>query len=139
MEIVADLFALDNTIVGGSRASGRVEIRPLGGLSSLEMGGLAERVDAGVGPARAVSHNFFFGDFARGIVDGTLNRGQAGLKLPAVEGRAIVGDREFDVAHAQQRLSHAEARGRRLHCTELTFGLHPAKTFRNRNHERERR
>ena len=61
---------------------------------------LAERVDPGVRPARSVSHNIFFGDFARGVIDGALNRGQAGLELPAVEGGAIVRDREFDVAHA---------------------------------------
>ena len=63
------------------------------------MRNLAERVDASVRPARSVSHNIFFGDFSRGVVDGALNRGQAGLKLPAVEGGAIVRDGEFDVAH----------------------------------------
>jgi len=36
-----------------------------------------------------------------------LNGGQAGLKLPAVEGGAIVGDRELNVAHVQEGLSHA--------------------------------
>jgi hypothetical protein len=47
-----------------------------------------------------MSHNILFGDFSRGVVDGALNGGQAGLKLPTVEGGAIVRDREFDVAHA---------------------------------------
>jgi len=64
------------------------------------VGNLAERVDPSVRPARAVSHNIFLGDLARGVVDGALNRGQAGLELPAVKRSAIVGDREFDVPHA---------------------------------------
>jgi hypothetical protein len=72
------------------------------------MRSLAERVDARVRAACSVYHNvIFFGNFPRGVVDSALNRGQTGLELPAVEVRAIVGNREFDVAHVQQGLSHA--------------------------------
>ena len=53
---------------------------------------LAERVDAGVGAAGAVDGDRFLGDLADGVVEGALDRWQAGLELPAVEVGAVVGD-----------------------------------------------
>ena len=63
------------------------------------MADLTERVDACVGPARAVHTNSLLRDFACGSVDLGWNRRGAGLELPTVEVRAVVGDCELDVAH----------------------------------------
>ena len=63
------------------------------------MADLTERVDACVGAARAVHNNSLLGDFSRGVVNFALNRREAGLELPTVEVRAVVGDCELDVAH----------------------------------------
>ena len=60
---------------------------------------LGEGVYAGVRAACAVDEDFFLGDLAGGFGDGALDGGLAGLDLPAVEGGAVVGDCEFEVAH----------------------------------------
>jgi hypothetical protein len=46
-----------------------------------------------------VHNNSLLGDFSRGVVNFALNRREAGLELPTVEVRAVVGDGELDVAH----------------------------------------
>ena len=66
------------------------------------MGDLAEGVDADVGAACAVDEDFFLGDLAGGFGDGALDGRLAGLDLPAVEGGAVVGDGEFEVAHGDR-------------------------------------
>ena len=63
------------------------------------MAHLAESVNARVGAAGAEEEDFLLGDLAGGFGDGALDGGQARLKLPAVELRAVVGDGELDVAH----------------------------------------
>jgi hypothetical protein len=62
--------------------------------------GLSERVDASVGAAGPVDNDVLFGDFARRVIEGALDRRQGGLKLPAVEGGALVSDCELNVTHA---------------------------------------
>ncbi len=66
----------------------------------LEMRHLSQRVNAGIGAARAVDHDFFLRDFARGVVERALNRRHTRLRLPAVKIGAVVRDGEFDIAHA---------------------------------------
>ncbi len=63
------------------------------------MSDLAQCVDASVGAARAVHDDSFLGDFARGVVDGALNRRDAGLELPAMKIGSVVGDCNFDISH----------------------------------------
>jgi len=65
----------------------------------FEMSDLSEGVDAGIGAACAVDEDFFLGDLAGGFGDGALDSRLAGLDLPAVEGGAVVGNGEFEVAH----------------------------------------
>ena len=78
----------------------------------FEMRYLPERVDACVGAAGALDENFFLGDLRSCFGESALDRWQAGLDLPAVEGSAVVGDCEFDVAHGDEsRLSHGGTNG----------------------------
>jgi len=56
-------------------------------------------VDARIGAARAVDGYLFLSDFSEHVGDCTLNGGDTGLDLPAVECSAIVGEGQFDVTH----------------------------------------
>ena len=89
-----------------------------GGLR-FEMGDLAEGVDAGIGAACAVDEDFFLSDLAGGFGDGALDGRLGGLDLPAVEGGAVVGDGEFEVAHCEVELSHG---GRHRGTKTQSFG-----------------
>ena len=68
----------------------------------LEVRHLSQCVHTAVGPAGAVNHNLFLRNGAYGIVQQPLNCRKPRLDLPAVKIRAIVRNREFDVAHAQE-------------------------------------
>ena len=93
MKILADFLR-------GDDAHGRGEQRVHATLNFVriergvrfEMRDLAERVNAGIGAAGAVDGDRFLGDLAEDVVEGALDGGQAGLELPAVEVRAVVGD-----------------------------------------------
>src|SRR5580704_11824085 len=77
----------------------------------LEAGHLAERVNSGIGSAGARQLYIFLGKFAKDADDLALNRGLAGLKLPAVKIGAVVCNRELEIAHAWESFYKA-----------LTFG-----------------
>ena len=93
MKILADFLRVDD-------ADGWWEQRVQAALDFLrvehgvrfEVRDLAKRVNAGVGAAGAMDGDGFLGDLADGVMDSTLDRWQAGLKLPAVEIGAVVGD-----------------------------------------------
>src|SRR4029077_17381718 len=65
----------------------------------------------------------------RCIGERALDRGQARLDLPAVEIRAVVGDCEFDVAHAAQRIIARRATTR-LEVLNLRTSGEPASRMR---------
>jgi len=65
-----------------------------------ERGDLSERVYAGVGAARALRKYSLAYSAVDGVGEEPLHGGQAGLDLPSVEGRAIVGECELPVSHA---------------------------------------
>ena len=56
------------------------------------MGALAERMDAGISPARTVHSDLFSGDLNKCSLDPILDGVAARLTLPAAEARAVVGD-----------------------------------------------
>jgi peptide/nickel transport system substrate-binding protein len=97
----------------------------------LEMRDLAQRMHAGVGAARAVNDDFLLRDFARDIVERGLHSRQSRLKLPAVEGRAVVSDSQLDGPHGAQRIIAREGadaakqawmpRGHRLRAAPRCF------------------
>ncbi len=64
-----------------------------------EGGDLGERVDAGVGSARALREDRLTGDVVDGLGERALDGGQARLDLPAVEGGAVVGESGFPERH----------------------------------------
>ncbi len=64
-----------------------------------EVGFLAGGVDAGVGAACTEDVYLMADDAADGLFDGVLDSAKAGLALPAIEGGAIVGEGELEVAH----------------------------------------
>ena len=57
-------------------------------------------VDASVGAARSVENDAFLRDATQDVYDFTLDGGFVGLDLPAVEVGAVVGDGQFEMAHA---------------------------------------
>ena len=59
------------------------------------MRALAERVDAGIGPARTMHSDLFSGDLDKCSLDPILDGVAARLTLPAAEARAVVGDNQF--------------------------------------------
>ncbi len=82
-----------------SAVEGAEEVGGRDGGGEREGGDLGEGVDAGVGAAGALGEDGFAGDVVEGLGEGALDGGEAGLDLPAVEGRAVVGEDEFPVLH----------------------------------------
>jgi hypothetical protein len=82
-------------------------------------------VNAGVGAAGALNDDSLLRDLARSRVKRALNRRHARLELPAVEAGAVVGDGEFDVAHACERII-ARASPRGNDATPPTVGSLPS-------------
>src|ERR1700730_9126706 len=111
MEIVPNFFTGDDADCGRQQSvQGALKFRCRQVGSGLKMGSLSERMNASVRAVPFVHHGVFLSDFARGVVDGSLDRGQAGLELPAVEGGAVVRDGQSHGAHAQ---GHYRMRRRR--------------------------
>jgi hypothetical protein len=61
----------------------------------INVGALAERMDAGIGPARTVHTDLFSGDLDKCRLDPILDGVAARLTLPAAEASAVVGDDQF--------------------------------------------
>ena len=100
MEIGADFFrGYDADRWRKQGVQGAMEFGSGEGGLRFEIRDLGESVDAGVGAACAMDEDFFLGDLAGGFGDGALDGRLAGLDLPAMEGGAVVGDGEFEVAH----------------------------------------
>ena len=66
-----------------------------GGLESCDLG---ESVDSGIRTARTLGKECFSGEALDGRGKGALDGGLAGLNLPSVEGRAVIGESEFESA-----------------------------------------
>ena len=84
----------------GGRARLRARWRLAAGMGDVEGegGDLGEGVDAGVGAAGALREDGLAGDVVDGLGESALDGGKAGLDLPAVEGRAVVGEDESSSA-----------------------------------------
>ena len=63
------------------------------------MGDLAERVDAGIGAARARDGDALAREGRDRVGECALHRRRVGLELPADEGRAVIFDRELVAGH----------------------------------------
>lgn len=59
------------------------------------MGALAERMDAGISPARTMDSDLISGDLDKCSLDPILDGVTVRLTLPAAEARAVVGDNQF--------------------------------------------
>ena len=70
-----------------------------GGLKGCDLG---EGVNAGVGASGALGQKLLSGEALDGVGQSALDGGLAGLNLPAVEGRAVIGEREFESAGAHR-------------------------------------
>ena len=100
VEVIGDFLAFHDAdggrelaIKGGNPVEGvHGEI-----VRSIEVGHLAEGVDAGIGAARAVNTDGFLGDGGDGFLNAFLNGVGIGLDLPAAEGCAVIGNGEFEV------------------------------------------
>ena len=64
-----------------------------------EAGDLPERMNAGVGAARALGEDGFAGDVEEGAGERSLDCGKPGLHLPSMEGGAVVGEGKLPVRH----------------------------------------
>lgn len=64
-----------------------------------EVGFLAGGVDARVGATCAEDVNLVADNAPDGLFDGVLDGSETGLSLPAIEGGAVVGEGELEVAH----------------------------------------
>jgi hypothetical protein len=65
---------------------------------------LSEGVNARVGSTGPVNHDTLTYDVSKGEFDGILNRVFPRLTLPSGEGRAVVGDLQFEADHPGGRL-----------------------------------
>ena len=86
-----------------------------GGLKGRDLG---ERVDSGVGASGALGQKLLSGEALDGGGQGALDGRLAGLDLPAVEGRAVIGESEFESAEGHRfqgfkvsQVSFASCRG----------------------------
>lgn len=105
VKVVGHFFAFENTDGGrefGVERGNPVEWVHREVVGGVEVGDLAEGVDAGVGASGAVETDRFFGDFPKGFFDEFLDGNAVGLNLPTGEGSAVIGDGEFEV-HYQPR------------------------------------
>lgn len=66
-----------------------------------EGGHLAESVDSGVGAPRALGQDRLSGDVVDYVSEGSLNGGEVGLDLPAMEGGSVVAEDDFPGRHGR--------------------------------------
>ena len=78
---------------------GAVEVGGGNGDVEGEGGDLGEGVDSGVGAAGALGEDGLSGDAVDGVGEGSLNGGEVGLDLPAVEGGSVVAEDGFPDGH----------------------------------------
>ena len=94
----------------------RVEGRHRGlrgdGARALHAGDLAEGVHARVGPARTDDADLAAGERAQRLDDQALHGGRAGLDLPAVVRRAVVGQQECEAGGRRAGVDRLPARCR---------------------------
>ena len=65
---------------------------------NLYRGNLRQRVDSGVGPSRSLRQDIFARQPLQAIGERALYRPQSGLNLPAVKIRAVISQRNFEIA-----------------------------------------
>ncbi len=93
-------FGGQDTNAGGEDAvEGSVKVLGRDGGREGDGGDLGKGVDAGVGTAGTLGEDGFANDAMEGLGEGTLDRGEAGLNLPAVEAGAVVREGELPVGH----------------------------------------
>ena len=98
VEGVGGVFKGEDADAGGKDAiESAVEVGGGDGGAEGEGGDLGEGVDAGVSAAGALGEDRLGGDVGDGAGEGSLDGGQAGLDLPAVEGCAVVDESGFEV------------------------------------------
>ena len=68
------------------------------GAGSLKGRHLGEGMDSSIGASRALRQELFSGEACDGVGQSSLNGWLAGLNLPAVKGRSVVGEGEFESA-----------------------------------------
>ena len=78
---------------------GAIEVDGGDGRGEGEAGDLGEGVDASVGAAGALGQNALASDAEEGVGEQALNGRKVRLDLPAVVGRAVVGEDELEVGH----------------------------------------
>lgn len=100
VEVRGDLLDGEDANAGREDAvEGAVEVEGGDGDVQREGGDLGEGVNSGVGAAGALGEHGFAGDVKDGLGQGALDGGEVGLDLPAVVGRAVVGEGGFPVGH----------------------------------------
>ena len=77
---------------------------------AAKAGHLAQGVDAGVRPARAVDDGPLLGDLPDRLLEDALDGPAVGLALPAAEIRAVVAEDELVVLHLTRRAPRGPAR-----------------------------
>src|SRR5262249_46297952 len=97
-----DLGEVDEAAVFREAGADRVEGgHGRHGREREDVSDLAGRVDAGVGAAGAEDVHLVAYDAADGLFDGVLYGSLSGLSLPTLEGGAVVGEGELEVAHRE--------------------------------------
>ena len=82
----------------------------VGGVpGDVDVGDLAEGVDAGVGAAGAGDVHRLGAKFEDGVFERTLDRGAVVLTLPAGEGTAVIFERELPARHQTSRVPLGKA------------------------------
>jgi len=103
VEVCGNFFDGDDSDAGGKDViEGALEVGGGDGGRERDAGDLPECVDTGVGASGALGEDGFAGDVMEGPGEGALNSGKAGLNLPAVIRRAVVGDCELPVRHGDR-------------------------------------
>jgi hypothetical protein len=78
---------------------GALQVRTGNSRRERKGGNLAQRVNPRVGSARALGKDSLSRDMVQSLNESALNRGQAGLNLPAMIAGTVVGNRELPVRH----------------------------------------
>ena len=76
-------------------------------LDEVEMGDLTERMDAGIGAARAARDDLLAGERSDSFGEATLHRGAILLHLPADERRAVIFEGELVAGHGASLVEDA--------------------------------
>ena len=128
VELVGRLRQREDVNVGGETVvHGTTQPLGIGRAAQSQVRHLVQRVDAGIGPPRAMNAHVSPRNSGESLLQMILDRVSARLALPAGKGRSVVGDGEFQpIWHLLWRrlIDRFDPKSRALHSIEIALQNH---------------